>query len=232
MSHIKFGDLLKEMLLKEVSIDQLHTQFVESEKLSQETFDEIVDAAGGKSSYATWLAAKVEHHVIKEEDVYKFKDYFQTFEKYKRAYPKQDLNQYKTPRDIEEFKAKSIEILDQKNIPGEEVADTKNLLSPTQIKSLSDVGIKYLGNTEGYQVFEIPTSCKGDEQAYKVYKNLLGQCSGGKIEICTIANFSYFNNYLKDGPYYVFFNLSDPNSPYQFHYESNQFMDRQDRSVF
>lgn len=235
MGHIKFATLLQEILLAEVSLEQLKKQFVDSGKLTQEVFDEIVNAASGKSAYATWLAARVEAKDIKEEDIYKFEDYLKTFERYKKAYPKHDIFAYKTARDIQEFISKTVEIRDMRGKDSEEggeVADTADLLSPTQVQSLAGVGIKLIGVCEGYQCFEVPTSCRGNKEAYTRYKNLIGQCSGGKIDICTIANQSHFDNYLKDGPYYIFFNLSDSQSPYQFHYESNQFMDRQDRSVF
>lgn len=232
MSHIKFRDLLKEVLLVEVSLEQLKQQFVDTEKVSQEIFDEVVEASGGKSAYATWLLSKVEQEIIKAEDIYKYKDYIQAFDKYKRAYPKQDINQYKTFRDIDAFISKSIEILDMQEKDGEGGTEgTENLLSPTQVKSLQEVGIKYLGTVEGYQCFEVPSTLKGNKEAHTRYKNLLGQCSGGSIHICTIASQNHFDRYLESGPFYLFFNLKDPQSPYQFHYESNQFMDREDRSV-
>lgn len=46
-----------------------------------------------------------------------------------------------------------------------------------------------------------------------------------------MASQKHFDDYLSSGPYYVFFNLNDPKSPYQFHYESNQFMDKNDIDI-
>ena len=40
-----------------------------------------------------------------------------------------------------------------------------------------------------------------------------------------------FDEELSKGPFFVFFNTSDPKSPYQFCYESNQFMDKNDHSL-
>ncbi len=54
-----------ERLISEVSIEQLKAQFVDSGKLSEEVFDQIVNAVGGKTAYATWLAKKVADRVIK-----------------------------------------------------------------------------------------------------------------------------------------------------------------------
>ena len=58
---------------------------------------------------------------------------------------------------------------------------------------------------------------------------------------CTSApGLSYFDRYIKDGPLYVVYNPNDTNvSPttglpkerYQFHFQSNQFMDKDDRSI-
>ena len=58
---------------------------------------------------------------------------------------------------------------------------------------------------------------------------------------CTSApGLSWFNNYIKDGPLYVVYNPNDtkvspmtglPIERYQFHFPSNQFMDKDDRSV-
>ena len=58
---------------------------------------------------------------------------------------------------------------------------------------------------------------------------------------CTSApGLSYFNNYIKDGPLYVLYKSGDtdvapetglPKERYQFHFPSNQFMDKDDRSI-
>ena len=37
-----------------------------------------------------------------------------------------------------------------------------------------------------------------------------------------MANQGYFDNYLKTDDLYVFFNLNDKKSPYQFNYESGE----------
>lgn len=51
---------------------------------------------------------------------------------------------------------------------------------------------------------------------------------------------TYFNNYIKDGPLYVLYKKNDtdvspttglPKERYQFHFPSNQFMDRDDRNI-
>jgi hypothetical protein len=48
---------------------------------------------------------------IKYEDAYKFKNYFNVFEKFKQHYPIKDLGQIKTMNDVFEFERKSKDIL-------------------------------------------------------------------------------------------------------------------------
>lgn len=40
-----------------------------------------------------------------------------------------------------------------------------------------------------------------------------------------------FQRYHKDGPLFIIINKNDPNEKYQFHFESNQFMDKDDRRI-
>ena len=42
---------------------------------------------------------------------------------------------------------------------------------------------------------------------------------------------SYFNQYSSDGPLYIIINKSNPKEKYQFHFESNQFMDKDDEPI-
>ena len=224
--------LIKESItevINEIGIDQLHSNWVDSGKLSEEDFQEIV-AISPKSSYITWIIPRVvgTKKVIKsinQEDVYKWKEYLSIFEKYKHLFPSKDINSYKLPIHVSKLMAKAIEIRDQQ-FQGEEGKGGDDLLNPTQIKNLKEVGINLLGMVDGYQCFKVPQNARGNDGAYKRYKNILGQCSGGGIDICTIANQNYFNDYLTDDDYYVFFNKKDPQSPYQFHYASSEFKDR------
>lgn len=226
-----------EQIVSEASIEQLQQQFVDTGKITKEVFDEIVKVTKGKGAYATWMIKRVEDGTIKEEDIYKYEDYIEIFDKYKRQFTSPDINAYKDERSIRDFESKAIEIR-EKNIEqtGGDKENAANLISSQGIQELNSVGIKFLGVVDGYQSFEVPQSLKGNAQAWKIYRKHLANCSGrdqgAKIEICTMAGQNHFDRYLSDGPYYVFFNLGDPKSPYQFHYESNQFMDKNDRKVF
>jgi adenylylsulfate kinase-like enzyme len=92
-----------QSLLFEVSLDQLKTQFVDTGKITDSEFTEIIDSTGGKSAYATWLTKMVATKTIQPEDLYKYNTYLKVFDRRKREYPFQDINQYKTPQDIAKF---------------------------------------------------------------------------------------------------------------------------------
>ena len=55
---------------------------------------------------------------------------------------------------------------------------------------------------------------------------------GANTRWCTAGSTSnYYDHYSKQGPLYIITNKKDPTDKYQFHFESNQFMDKEDRSV-
>jgi len=225
-----------EQVISEISIEQLQQQFVDTEKITQEVFDKIVGVTKGKGAYATWMVKRVQDNSIKEEDIYKYEEFLKTFERFKRQFPSPDINSYKGEEAVRGFEEKAIEIAekDVENTGGD-TADASKLVSSNGIEELRGVGIKLLGVVDGYQCFEVPMSARGNKKAYATYTKHLGQCAGrsqgAKINICTFANQRHFDDYLRDGPYYIFFNLSDPKSPYQFHYESRQFMDKNDKAL-
>lgn len=238
-SKIKGSKILTivEQIVSEASIEQLKQQFVDTEKISQQVFDDIVKATNAKGAYATWMVKRVEEKAIKEEDIYKYQDYIRIFDKHKREFPHSDINAYKTERSIREFESKAIEIRERDvEITGGDEENQQNLVSSKGIQELKSVGIKFLGVVDGYQSFEVPSSLVGNAQAWKTYTKHLANCAGrsqgAKIEICTMAGQHHFDRELKNGPLYVFYNLSDPKSPYQFQYESNQFMDKNDKRIF
>jgi hypothetical protein len=87
-----------EQIVSEASIEQLKQQFVDTEKITQEVFDEIVKATKGKGAYATWMVKRVEDGTIKGEDIYKYENYIEIFNKHKREFPSPDINAYKAYR--------------------------------------------------------------------------------------------------------------------------------------
>ena len=229
-----------EQIVSEASIEQLQQQFVDSKKVSQEVFDEVIRVSKGKGAYATWLIAKVDQGIVEDEDIYKYEEFFEIFNKRKRDFPSPDINAYKDENSVREFEQKAIEIEEEEfKRTGGAVENSQNLVPAKGVQELASVGIKLIGVVDGFQVFQVPNSAAGNKQTWQIYRKHLANCSGraetGKgITICTMAGEGNFDRYLNDygGDYFVFYNLGDPLSPYQFHYESDQFKDKNNKSIF
>lgn len=211
----RVDDNLQNLLLLEVSIEDLKTQFVDTKKVSEEDFKEIIDAVGNKSAYATWLVKKVADNLIKGEDIYKYKGYFNIFDRHKRKYPKQDINQYKTEQDLAAFIQKSVEIQE------EEAED------PTKQKGVSKEDKYrqyYIGTVDGFNVYKIP------ENSPELYGTSCELGSGTQWCTATGKTRGHFDNYNRKGPLYIFIKPGS-NEKYQFHYETSSFMDKNDHRV-
>ena len=233
--------LLEDLALQ---IQQLKDKYVgEGKPLKEEEFQKIQDLSHGKFYILAWLTKKIGTNLLKSEDLYKWKEYIDVFEKNKKKFKFQDLNLYKTAEDLQNFIETVIQIKEG-DVKYEDIPQSSAFLSKNEIEKLTSTGgNKYLGfwkpenglraaGSDGYQVFEISEPTR---ENWKVYRDLLGRCKGrekgASIEICTIAHFSYFKDYLKGdkgSKYIVLFNLNDPLSPYQLHVETQQFMNKND----
>jgi hypothetical protein len=246
---MKLVPIVKSILVESVSIEQIRDKVVGEDKpISPDIFDEIIKVSNNKINYILFLV----NHVVKKnllpEDVYKFQDYFNSFNKNKAGFPIKDLGQIKSAEDLSKFKQIAQEFIDQRFQKGGGSGKILSKhVSPGKVKSLEEVGIKLIGIVDDYQVFQV-TQEAANEQGFKRYKNILGKCSTDengkddeestfndeKIKICTFG-IGYYMKYLtEDYPgssYFVLFNLEDPKSPYQIHFESGQFMDRADNSM-
>lgn len=202
-------------LLLEASLDQLKTQFVDTNKITDSEFTEIVDSTGGKSAYATWLTKKVADKDIKAEDIYKYNTYFKIFDRRKREYPFQDLNQYKTLDDISKFITKSTELA---------ASEQKD---PSQQKGVSRSD-KYreffIGSVDGFDVYKLP---KDRKDLYGVSCEL-----GTGTEWCTATGKTrtHFDDYITKGPLFIFIKPGS-DEKYQFSYEDDSYMDKDDNSI-
>jgi len=206
---------LMERLISEVSIEQLKAQFVDSGKLSEKVFDQIVNAVGGKTAYATWLAKKVADGVIEPSNIDSFEQYISIFDRHRKKFEKQDLNQYKTKEDVSTLAAKAEEIASM-------IAN-----DPSKEKGISK-GDKYkqylIGTVDGFNVYKIPQGAT----------NLYGMsCELGKgTEWCTATEKTdgHFNDYIEKGPLYIFIKPNS-NEKYQFSYEGHEYRDKDDKRL-
>lgn len=227
--------ILKEQL--DLNTQNIKNKYVgEGKPMTEEDFQKLMDVTGGKFYLLSWLAKKVGQNIIKAEDIYKYKEYFDIYEKNKNKgkFQYKDIHLYKTPEDVLNFIEEVIKVREG-DIKFEETVGKDNYVIPNDIRKLEETGgIKYLGMFEKYQVFQI---FKVAKDVWKMYRDILGKCKGrskgAKIDICTIGDYDYFKQYLTDpkgSSYFLLYNLDDPKSPYQLHYESGQFMDKNDNS--
>ena len=199
--------------LLEVSIEQLKTQFVDTNKVSQEVFDAILDAANSDSAYATWLTSRVAKNLIKAEDVYKYEEYLDIFTRNKNKYPIKDINQIKTKPQLDDWLSQTLEI---KKGESEDISTVKGIKKSDKYKELE------IGQVDGFVVYKLP---KGRTDFYGTSCEL-----GSGTEWCTATGKTraLFDDHIKKDDLYIF--VRD-NEKYQFHYATNQFKDVNDISI-
>ena len=208
--------------LNEVSLDALQDQFVNTGRITLKVFNDIVDAAQRDSSFATWLTARVAgtkkaKPIIKIEDIPKYKKHLETFKRNKREYPLKDINMVKDQNALEDFIKKSREIQAREE---EDISQQKGVSKAEKYTKLK------LGEVDGYEIFKFP---KGSKELYGASCEL-----GAGTDWCTATGRTddFFQDYISQGNIYVIINKSDSKDKYQFHYETGQFMDRNDRDIF
>ena len=83
-----------------------------------------------------------------------------------------------------------------------------------------------LGEVDGYEICKFP---KGSKDLYGASCEL-----GAGTDWCTATGNTdtWFLDYISKGDIYVIINKSNPKDKYQFHYESDQFMDPDDIDIF
>lgn len=211
---MKLKEVLDEML-NEVAIDQLRTQYVDSGKMPSTVFDKVIDAANKKSAYATWLAKRVLTRVIKIEDIGKYKDYLNVFDRNKREYPSPDINFYKDSNKIEDFNSKSVEIINRETDPSQQ----KGVPFEQKYAKLK------IGTVADFDIYKIP---KGSEDLHQTSCDLgsgTGWCTAtGKTD-------SMFKHYIRQDDLYILIDKKDKANKYQFSYPTLQFMDKDDNPI-
>ena len=208
--------------LNEVSIDMLQTQFVDTGRIDRNTFKDIVDAAQKDSAFATWLTSRVAgtkkaKPIIKKEDISKYKKHLETFKRNKREYPLKDINMVKDQNALDDFIKKSREIQAREE---EDISQQKGVSKSEKYTKLK------LGEVDGYEIFKFP---KGSKELYGASCEL-----GSGTDWCTATGNtdSFFQDYINRGDIYIITSKSNPKEKYQFHYESDSFMDSDDLAIF
>jgi len=210
------------IMVNEVSIQQLQTDFVDTGRITKEVFDDILTATKNDSALATWLTARVagtkkDPATIKPEDIYKYEQYFDIFKRRKKEYPTSDINQIKTTQQIQNFIKTSVDLTSQEE---QDPSAQKGVSKTEKFKDLK------IGDYNGFSVYMIP---KDREDLYPTSCEL-----GSGTEWCTATGNTsgFFEDYIKSGPLFIFIDNSDPKNKYQVSFEEEQFMDKYDNSIY
>lgn len=205
-----------ENISESLSIEDIKAKFVDTGKIKPNDFEEILKATGENKGYAMWLVKRVEEKTIKPEDIYKYKDYFKKFESNKKEFPFPDIARYKTSEDIEGFISKCAEIARK------EKEDPSLQKGVTKSEKYNEFKI---GSVDGFDVYELP---KGRKDLYGASCDL-----GSGTEWCTATGKTrqHFDYYISQGPLFIFINPSTKEK-YQFNYETDSFMDKDDNPIF
>ena len=208
--------------LNEVAIDTLKTQFVDTGRIKDSTFQSIIDAVQKDSAFATWLTSRVagsrkSRPLIKIEDIPKYKSYLSVFKRNKNKYPLKDINMVKDQNALNDFIKVSRDIAD---------AEGEDISSQTGVSKADKYAQLKMGEVDGYEIFKFP---KGSENLYGASCDL-----GSGTAWCTSTGQTdnWFKQYINDGPIYIIINKSDSKDKYQFSFETHSFMDRNDLDIF
>lgn len=202
-------------MLSEINQADIEKKFVGPGKVvKKDDFQQIMDATKNKLALALWMIKRIEDKFILPEDIYKWEDYFEIFKRRKQEFPTKDINQIKTEDDIDDFVNKAEEIKNRELDPSKKKGVEKS-------EKFSDLRI---GEVAGFQVYKIPQGTS--DEMYGAACEL-----GSGTSWCTATGNTkqWFDRYAKDGPLYIF--IGPDGEKYQFHYESNQYMDKNDRSI-
>jgi hypothetical protein len=172
------------------------------------TFKSQIDKLG---EYTKWLFRKDNVDILKntkEEDFYKIKNDLEFFTKLKTRgvlpLEKRDINKF----DIDELATYIFDIQKKSQDYRSNAEKEKEIKKEVNRFEL-----------ENY-IIVIPKT----EEAACYY--------GAGTRWCTAAKGNnYFNHYNNQGPLYILISKQDPSEKYQFHFESNQFMDSSDDSI-
>lgn len=179
-----------------------------------------------KVNYAAFIIRGVRQGFILLEDVYKYKEYLEIFERNKNQYIDRDLGQIKTEEQYRYFKSQTLII---KNKEEEDPSDAKGISKAEKFKSL------LVKQANGYSLYKIPQQ---DEMGGKIKAYYNASCElGSGTEWCTATGNTdqHFNSYTKEGPLYIFLPIKTknvtPGEKYQYSPATGDFMDGDDLSL-
>ena len=201
-------------------IDAVRQQYP---KLDDDTFNKLIaldptfnkdrDSVG---TYGKWILNGFNKGNITDKDFGHLKDVLTRFEDNKKYLKQKDIGAYKTVAALDDM------LNDDDSY--KELSHRQEVRQRQQARKNADLG------EEAELVYE-----DGDWEVW-IPKTYAASCKLGQgASWCTASTESdYYYNYYKNnygGDYYINIRKSDPEEKYQFHFPSNQFMDKEDRSI-
>lgn len=199
-------------------------------EIDDDTFNKLLNLdptyKGGdnKGNYSQWIMdlykriqkqGQAQLRRFTEEDLYKVTDLLKEFDEKRKLFKNKDINQFKSLPELSKA-------LDE--IGEGELSHRQEVRQRQKDRKNADLG------NEADLVYE--------DSAWEVWipKTYAASCKLGQgSRWCTASTESdhYYNYYKKNygGDYYIIINKSDPSEKYQFHFESKQFMDKDDDYV-
>lgn len=197
------------LLIENLQLDDIYNKYYKA--IPREIFNNIlsIDPTSSENkmgNYTKWLLKLYMAKKLKEEDFYKAKEYLTCFNTYKNRITEKDINKFKSINDlyvaIEPF---------------------------------------YQSNEANSKSEEIRRIKQGAEKVYEDDNWLIivphtkeASCYYGKgTQWCTAADKSYnaFDSYNDEGNLYININKRNPKEKYQFHFETDSFMDATDSPI-
>jgi len=214
-------ELIIEDLLNELSGTEIYNKYYS--KIPYDEFKSIVDSdpqtnvgedgvISRLGKYAKLLLNMYQKGGLRLEDLEKAKEYL--------GY----VYSHKIPVEINKIN----ELGDLYNVVKDYIAkDTKSLSEI--LKVLSQDEFKVLHNGEGWYVFQPLT----EKAACYLGVNTEWCTTWGPYSLNkkNKDRGNLYQRYAKDGPLFIMINKSDQNDKYQFHFESKQYMDKDDRRI-
>lgn len=163
------------------------------------------------------------------EDLYKVKEDLIKFHRFKKSdkIEESDINKYDLRQLEDTVSGLSLEMA--------------TTTASERKSSLLHPGAEFMFETAKWYVVTMTRNDELGKEAAVYYGGNQKGTGSGETRWCTSApGYNYYFNYLKQGPYYVIIDKTDekkgdvsglPAHRYQFHFESNQFMDGDDRQI-
>lgn len=169
------------------------------------------------------------------EDLFKMTEQLEFYEKVKQYLPQEqrDINKL-IPKDL-------FNIFSNFKLPEKKQKEIEKKQARKTREGFKHAGGQIIYEGDDWVVIKIEGNSATSKDA-AIYYGGFKDVRGGESNWCTSGpGLTFFEGYIKDGPLYVIFPQNDngqvgqrtglPQERYQFHFPSNQFMDREDHGV-